>query len=115
VLINFITEFTSPVEKEPESSGILTWELYVDGSSSKYRVGAGAGILLISPEGHKIPYALRFSFKTTNNEAEYETLLAGLRLAKELKAKRLAVFSDSQLIVCQIRGEYQTNDPKMIA
>ena len=44
-------------------------------------------MLLISPKGHKIPYALRFGFKATNNEAEYEALFTGLRLAKEVKAK----------------------------
>ena len=65
----------------------------MDGSSSEH--GAGAGILLISPEGHKIPYALRFGFKETNNEAEYEVLLAGIHLAREAKAERLSVFSDS--------------------
>ena len=70
----------------------------MDGSSSEH--GAGAGVLFISPEGHKIPYALRFSFKATNNEAEYETLLAGLRLAREVKAEWLSIFYDSQLIVC---------------
>ena len=45
--------------------------------------------MLISPKGHKITCALRFSFKASNNEAEYEALLAGLRLAKEMKAGHL--------------------------
>ena len=56
------------MEKEPGPSEIPTWELYVDGSSSEH--GVGAGVFLMSPEGHKIPYALRFGFKVTNNEAE---------------------------------------------
>ena len=51
--------------------------------------------MLISPEGHKITCALRFDFKVSNNEAEYEALLAGLRLAKEMKAGYLQIFSDS--------------------
>ena len=80
----------------------------MDESSSEH--GAGVGVLLISLQGHKIPYVLRFWFKVTNNEAEYEALLAGLRLVKEVKVERLMIFSDSQLVVCQILGEYQAKD-----
>ena len=84
VLTDFITEFTRPIGKEPSSFGIQTWELYVDGSS--YEHGARAGVLLISLEGHKIPYTLRFGFKATNNEAEYKALLLRLQLVKEVRA-----------------------------
>ena len=76
----------------------------MDGFSCEH--GAGADMLLIIPEGHKISYALRFSFKATNNEAEYEALLAGLQLAREVRVEYLSIFSDSQLVVCQIREEY---------
>ena len=58
------------------------WILYVDGASNENR--AGAGMMLISPEGHKIHCALRFGFPPLNNEAEYEALIAGLYLAIEL-------------------------------
>ena len=51
--------------------------------------------MLIILKGHKITYALKFGFKASNNEAEYEALLPGLRLAKELKAGHLQIFSDS--------------------
>ena len=84
VLTDFVTEFTCPADEEPESSRSLTWELYVDGSSNEH--GVGVGVLLISSEGHKIPYALGFGFKAINNEAKYEALLAELRLAREVKA-----------------------------
>ena len=50
--------------------------------------------------------ALRFGFKASNNEAEYEALIAGLELAKEMKVESLDIFSDSQLVVCQINEEY---------
>ena len=85
MLADFIAKFTGPVEEEPNSSEIPTWELYVDGSSNEH--GAGAGVLLISSKGHKIPYELRFSFKATNNEAKYEALLVGLRLEGEVKVE----------------------------
>ena len=110
-LADFIAEFTGPVDNEAESSEGPAWELFVDGSSSEQR--AGARVLLISPEGHKILCALRFGFQATNNEAKYEAVLTGLHLAKEMQAERLKVFSDSQLVVCHILGEYQAKGPKM--
>ena len=51
--------------------------------------------------------ALRFEFKASNNEVEYEVLILGLELAKEMKVESLEIFSDSQLVVCQITDEYQ--------
>ena len=62
--------------------------------------------MLISPEGHKITCALKFGVKASNNEAKYEALLAGLRLAKELKVGHLQIFSDSQLVVKYVIKEY---------
>ena len=69
----------------------------MDGSSSEER--ARAGVMLISPEGHRILCALKFNFPATNNEAEYEALLAGLCLTKEVQAEALVIFSDSQLVI----------------
>ena len=55
----------------------------MNGSSNEN--GSGEGLMLVSPENHRISSALRFTFKASNNDAEYEALLAGLRLAKELQ------------------------------
>ena len=60
-------------------------------------------------------FSLRFGFKASNNEAEYEALITGLKLAKEMKVKSLEIFSDSHLIVCQITNEYQAREEKMAA
>ncbi|KAL2475088.1 Ribonuclease H [Abeliophyllum distichum] len=62
-------------------------KLYVDGSSGE--AGARAGILLVSPDGHNLNCTLRLEFKALNNDAEYEALLASLRLAQEMKARKL--------------------------
>ena len=62
---------------------IPKWELYVDESSNEG--GLGASLILVSPEKHRMHYALRFGFKVFNNEAEYEALIAGLNQAKEMK------------------------------
>ena len=59
--------------------------------------------------------ALRFNFKASNNEVKYEALIAGLKLAKEVKVESLDIFSDSQLVVCQVNEEYQAWEEKMVA
>lgn len=88
-LADFMVEFAKASEMEAtmEPTKPPTWKLFIDGSSGE--TGSGAGIFLESSEGHKLNCAVRFDFKTSNNAAEYEALLAGLRLAKEMKVKRL--------------------------
>ena len=71
--------------------------------------------MLISPKEHKIHCALRFGFQASNNEAEYEALLEGLRLAKELKVSHLKVYSDSQLVMNQVNETYQAKGEKIVA
>nr|GEW47853.1 hypothetical protein [Tanacetum cinerariifolium] len=73
------------------------WRLYTDGASNSD--GERAGLMLIDPEGKEYTYALRFKFETTNNKAEYEALLAGLRIAQEMEIAKVAIFLDSQLLM----------------
>ncbi|XP_024025995.1 uncharacterized protein LOC112092918 [Morus notabilis] len=112
-LADFVAEFTGLPAEVEEADEPPRWKLYVDGSSIDN--GSGAGLVLLTPEGHKVTSVVRFEFPTSNNEAEYEALLAGLRLAEHLKAENLDIFSDSQLIVNQVKGQYQTRDEKMAA
>ena len=58
--------------------------------------------------------AIRFGFKASNNEAEYEALITGLNLTKEMKVESLEIYRDSQLVVCQITDEYQAQGEKMV-
>ncbi|KAL5565429.1 hypothetical protein UlMin_028593 [Ulmus minor] len=115
-LADFIAEFTYQptnleLAKELVPSPSSLWHLYVDGSSTDNC--SGAGVILVSPEKVRLSCALRFRFKATNNQAEYEALLAGLRLAKEVSARHLLIYSDSQLIVNQVNSEYQAKGEKM--
>ncbi|XP_043714611.1 uncharacterized protein Mb2253c-like [Telopea speciosissima] len=85
--------------------------MFVDGSSNAEV--RGAGFILTSPEGFKIQFTLRLSFLASNNEAEYEALIAGLRTARAIQVKRLAIRADSQLIVNQVNGDYEAKDDRM--
>nr|ABA99805.1 retrotransposon protein, putative, unclassified [Oryza sativa Japonica Group] len=77
--------------------------------------GAGAGVTLTSPSGDVLRYLVRLDFRATNNMAEYEGLLAGLRVAAGLGIRRLLVLGDSQLVVNQVCKEYRCSDPQMDA
>ncbi|KAM1958915.1 hypothetical protein ACFX15_004248 [Malus domestica] len=69
----------------------------------------------MTPDKVAMEYALRFKFKASNNEAEYEALLTGLRLAKHLGVKRIDIFSDSQLVVNQVTNNFDAKDSSMAA
>ena len=85
----------------------------MDGSSNQH--GCGAGLVLQIPLSEQIEYAIHIRFKATSNEAEYETLLARLRVAIELGVESLDAFSDSQLVVNQVQGDYLAKDLQMVA
>ena len=87
------------------------WSIYVDGSST--HENGGVGVLLLGPDHQEFQYSLRFMFPTTNNAAEYEALLAGLRLANRVKAERITIYTDSQLVTRQVSGEYEIRDPSL--
>ncbi|CAL8994056.1 unnamed protein product [Prunus brigantina] len=132
---DFISEFTLPIHPvtappsastdppsasadSPSTDGAFDqtsphWTLYVDGSSN--RQGSGAGLVLRTPDGTTIEYAIRFQFRASNNEPEYEALLAGLRLAHSTGAERLMICSDSQLVVNQVITEFAAKDESMAA
>nr|GFB66908.1 reverse transcriptase domain-containing protein [Tanacetum cinerariifolium] len=71
------------------------WALFTDGSSCVD--GSGAGLILTNPEGVEFTYALRFQFAASNNEAEYEALIAGLRIATQMGVKNIQENVDSKL------------------
>jgi probable phosphoglycerate mutase len=74
--------------------------------------GAGAGFILTSPSGDQFNHAIHLNFRATNNTAEYEGLLAGIRAAAALDAKRLIVKGDSELVANQVHKEYKCSNPE---
>ncbi|GJR29264.1 reverse transcriptase domain-containing protein [Tanacetum coccineum] len=116
VLADFIVERPeeegqddSTKEEEPLPA---QWTLFTDGSSCVD--GCGAGVILTDPEGAEFTYALRFQFEATNNEAEYEALIAGLRIAEKIGVQNLQVNVDSKLVANQVNGTYIAKETDMI-
>ena len=95
VLADFIMEFSSvePTETTQLASDLPIWRLFVDGASNAQ--GSGAGLIPMSSDGINVEYALRFGFQTSNKEAEYEAVIAGLNLSHSMEADQLEVCSDS--------------------
>ncbi|KAJ9542222.1 hypothetical protein OSB04_028728 [Centaurea solstitialis] len=119
VLADFVAEFSTEIEPPTydEANNVILqdnkpWILHVDGSSNVR--GSGLGVVLKPSHGSNIVYSIRCDFKATNNETEYEALIAGLDIAHKLGAKQLHVRSDSLLVTNQVNGEFQEKDSKMM-
>ncbi|XP_016173643.1 uncharacterized protein LOC107616163 [Arachis ipaensis] len=104
-MADFLVEVTGD---PPEETG-TRWRLHVDGASNQ--TSGGAGVILESPTGVIYEQSTKFEFPVSNNQAEYEALLGGLTLAREVGATRLEVCSDSQVVTSQVNGSYQAKDP----
>ena len=88
-----------------------TWEVHIVGASNQK--GSGVGLVLMSPEKVVIKKSLRLNFPATNNEAEYETLLEGMAMVQRMGGKFIKLFSDSRLVVGQVRAEFEAKDERM--
>ncbi|RDY10411.1 hypothetical protein CR513_05079, partial [Mucuna pruriens] len=88
------------------------WFIYVDRALNQR--GSGAGVILESPDKVLIEQSLHFKFKAKNNQVEYKALLAGMKLAGELRAQILMVKSDFKLVIIQVNKDYQERKPQLI-
>jgi hypothetical protein len=111
-LADFLAEWvdtqlpTAPIQAE-------LWTMYFDGSLMK--TGAGAGLLFISPLEKHVRYVMRLHFLASNNVAEYEAFVNGLRIAVELGVRCLDARGDSQLVIDQVMKNSHCCDRKMEA
>ena len=71
------------------------------------------GLVLVSLEQITIEKSLRLGFSTTNNEVEYEVLLEGMSIVQRMEGKAIKMFSDSRLVVSQVKGELEERDERM--
>ena len=85
--------------------------LHFDGSSTTSE--GGAGIVLSKSTGETVGMSFKLDFPCTNNMAEYEAYLMGLAIAHEMGIKRLRVIGDSNLVVCQARGDFALKEPSL--
>ncbi|KFK41085.1 hypothetical protein AALP_AA2G084100 [Arabis alpina] len=102
VLVDFLIEL--PEDQTTKEVRPEIWELHVEGSSSKN--GSGIGIRLASPTCEILEQSFRLGFRASNNEAEYEAIIARIRLAQGLNIKHVHALCDSQLLASQFSGEY---------
>jgi ribonuclease HI len=112
ILADFVAEWTD-TQLPPPQIQAECWTQYFDGSVMK--TGAGAGLLFVSPLREHMRYAVRLHFPASNNMAEYEALLCGLKIAIETGIKRLDVRGDSQLMIDQVMKNASCHDDKMEA
>ncbi|XP_068477236.1 uncharacterized protein [Phaseolus vulgaris] len=111
IFADFVVELSAETTNSAGSND--RWVLSVDESSNQ--LGSGAGVILEGPNGVLIEQSLRCAFKASNNQTEYEALIAGILFAKEMGVKVLMAKSDSLLITGQVTGEFQAKDPQMAA
>jgi len=108
IMADFVTQHCGAVE----ALEIVPWTLFFDGCTCDW--GAGIGIVLISPRGRKYEFSLPIVATSTNNQAEYQALISGLELLREVHADAVEVFGDSMLVINQLAGSYECRSEVLI-
>jgi len=108
-MVDFVTQHCGAVD----SLEIVPWTLFFDGSTCDR--GAGIGVVLISPRGKKYVFSLPIVATLTNNQAEYQAIIKGLELLKEVHADAVETFGDSMLVINQLAVIYESRSEVLIA
>ena len=109
VVADFIAEYIQLEGKRTE--GLRQWSIHTDGSSNRH--AGGVGVVTQTPKGDKIECMIRLDFPTTNNETEYEAMVAGLDFIKAAGAENIILHYDSQVITSQINSDYECRNERM--
>ena len=107
-LTDFITEFTTPEDANNQED---LWTINTNGLSTQK--GGRTGIVITSPDKDVLKYGAQLKFLITNNEAEYEALLIGLRISRALRVEKIVLKSNSSLIIGQVRGDFEAKETRM--
>jgi ribonuclease HI len=110
-LAEFIADWTPGAQEEEANKDVEAWTVFYDGSWGTF--GAGAGVVLVAPSKVRTCYAARLDFSCTNNIAEYEALLLGLRKLKAMGIRRAVLKIDSQVISGHVDKSCMVRDPKL--
>ncbi|XP_073358273.1 uncharacterized protein [Aegilops tauschii subsp. strangulata] len=108
-LVDFLAEWIE--QEQPVPSVPEHWTMFFDGSKMLHSFGAR--VVLVSPKGDRLSNVLEIHFDSSNNEAEYEALLYGLRMAISPGIRRLMVYGDSDLVVNQVMKGWDIRSPAM--
>ena len=125
VLVDLVAEFAEPsfeesgerLSMDEKSVGTISlqeplpWKVYVDGTANQR--GLGVGLVMVSLERIIIEKSLRLGFSATNNETEYQALLEGMAMVQKMRGREMEMFSDSMLVVGQVKGELEARDVRM--
>ena len=125
VLADLVAEFAKPSlegngerpSMDGKSVGMISlqepqsWKVYVDGVANQR--GSGVRLVVISPKKIIIKKSLRLGFSTMNNEAKYEALQVGMAMVQKMGGRIVEIFSDSRLVVGQVKGELKARDVRM--
>jgi ribonuclease HI len=110
-LADFIADWTPGAQEEEASKDAEAWTVFCDGSWGTF--GAGAAAVLVAPSKVRTCYAVKLDFSCTNNVAEYEALLLGLRKLKAMGIRRAVLKTDSQVISGHVDKSCKARDPKL--
>ena len=97
-----ITDCENPGPYEEPEQG-PRWTMVFDGASNG--LGNKIGVVIISPEGCHTPFTSRLFFDCTNNMAEYEACILGLKAVVDLRIKFISIYGDSALVISQVKGD----------
>jgi ribonuclease HI len=111
VLADFIADWTPGAQREEAIKDAEAWIVFCDGSWGTFGIGATA--VLVAPSKVRTCYAASLDFSCTNNIAEYEALLLGLRKLKAMGIRRATLKTDSQVISGHIDKSSKVRDPKL--
>ena len=112
ILADFVAEFSPKGKLETVCHReCRPWRVFVDGMSSS--IGASAGIVIITPKEVWLEHSFRLGFRASNNKAEYEALLVGMRIVLDMGVRDVEFYSDSRLIVIQVQGRFEARDSRM--
>src|SRR4051812_39955892 len=109
-LADFLVDWAE-TQYAPPAPGLDCWRMHFDGS--KMKNGLGAGVVLTSPKGDQLNYVLQIHFAASNSVAEYEALVHGIKLAREIGIRNIECFGDSDLVVQQCIGTCDAKDANM--
>jgi len=125
ILVDLVAEFAeSPLEEEVGKEDMdgksvdvvslqepLSWRVYANGATNQR--GSEVGLVIISPDKIIIEKSLRLGFSAMKNKAEYEVLLVGMTMVQKMEGKTVKIFSNSRLVVGQVKGELEARDVRM--